>query len=123
MDYQEKIDELTDSFYDIAKPLLENPELREKLNEYEALNNLFYKLTLVLFSSKFQETISEEEINEIEECVNKIIAQLILFYMENKVKIEGLDIEEKEFEVEEKLNLDEATNVVVPCEEMEDLKI
>jgi hypothetical protein len=43
--------------------------------------------------------------------------------MENKVKIEGLDIEEKEFEVEEKLDLDEATNVVVPCEEMEDLKI
>jgi hypothetical protein len=123
MNYQEKIDELTDSFYDIAKPLLENPELREKLNEYEALNNLFYKLTLVLFSSKFQETITEEEINEIEECVNKIIAQLILFYMENKVKIEGLDIEEKEFEVEEKMNLDEATNVVVPCEEMEDLKI
>jgi hypothetical protein len=57
MNHQEKIDELTDSFYDIAKPLLENPELREKLNEYEALNNLFYKLTLVLFSSKFQETI------------------------------------------------------------------
>jgi hypothetical protein len=123
MNPQEKIDELTDSFYDIAKPLLENPELREKLNEYEALNNLFYKLTLVLFSSKFQETITEEEINEIEECVNKIIAQLILFYMENKIKIEGLDIEEKEFEVEEKINLDEATNVVVPCEEMEDLKI
>jgi hypothetical protein len=38
--------------------------------------------------------------------------------MENKIKIEG--VEEKEFEVEEKLNLEET---VVPCEEMEDLKI
>jgi hypothetical protein len=95
MNYQEKIDELTDSFYDIAKPLLENPELREKLNEYEALNNLFYKLTLVLFSSKFQEKSEEEEINEIEECVNKIIAQLILFTWKTKSKLKDLTLKKR----------------------------
>jgi hypothetical protein len=53
-------------------------------------------LTYVLFSTKFQETISEKEINEIEECVDKVISQLILFYMENKIKIDG--VEEKEIE-------------------------
>jgi hypothetical protein len=31
MNYQEKIDELTEHFCDISKPFLENKELREKL--------------------------------------------------------------------------------------------
>jgi hypothetical protein len=51
-------------------------------------------LTYVLFSAKFQETINEEEFNEIEKCVDKVISQLILFYMENNIKIDG--VEEKE---------------------------
>jgi hypothetical protein len=94
MNYQEKIDELTEHFCDISKPIFDSKEVREKLEKYETLYFLYYKLTYVLFSAKFQETINEEEFNEIEKCVDKVISQLILFYMENNIKIDG--VEEKD---------------------------